>query len=136
AHRLRARRCAHRRGGVGMNPRVLALLLRSTAGQVDVLALPIVAFATVSALVLTVIGGAQSFWTWGDPEAPIYHALAAIAIVLLVVPLVTLGGAAARLSARRRDERLSTLRLLGVSPAGVVTATVLESTIVAAVGAV
>lgn len=119
-----------------MNPRVLMVLLRPTPGQNDVLALPFVAFTTVSALVLTVVGGAQSFWAWTDPEAPIYHALAAIAIVLLVVPLVTLGGAAARLSARRRDERLSTLRLLGVTPAGVVVATVVESAIVAAAGAV
>jgi hypothetical protein len=118
-----------------MNPRVLLLLMRPTAGQRDVLALPIVAFATVSALVLTVVGGAQAFWSWTDAEAPIYHALAAIALVLLVVPLVTLGGAAARLSARRRDERLSTLRLLGVSPAGVVGVTVVESVVVAAVGA-
>src|SRR5690606_29058397 len=97
---------------------------------------PVIAFATVSALVLTVAGGAQKFFSWTDPEGPTYHALAAIAIVLLVVPLITLGGAAARLSARRRDERLSTLRLLGVSPAGVVAATVAESTIVAAIGTV
>lgn len=119
-----------------MNPQVLVLLLRPTAETKDVLALPFVAFAAVSALVLTVIGGARPFWAWTDAEAPIYHALAAIAIVLLVVPLVTLGGAAARLSARRRDERLSTLRLLGVSPGGVVVATVVESAIVAAAGAV
>ncbi|QEW00928.1 FtsX-like permease family protein [Microbacterium caowuchunii] len=119
-----------------MNARVLMLLMRPSPGQNDVLALPVVAFATVSTLVLTVVGGAQSFWGWTDPEAPIYHALAAIALVLLVVPLLTLGGAAARLSARRRDERLSTLRLLGVSPAGVVGATVLESAVLAAVGAV
>lgn len=118
-----------------MNARVLLLLTRRTAGQNDVFVLPIVAFATVSALVLTVVGGAQSFWAWSDPESPVYHSLAAIAIVLLVVPLLSLGGAAARLSARRRDERLSTLRLLGVSPAGVVVATVVESTLSAAIGA-
>lgn len=118
-----------------MNPGILLLLLRPTPGQRDVLILPTVAFATVSALVLTVVGGAQSFWAWDDPEAPIYHVLAAMALVLLVVPLVTLGGAAARLSARRRDERLSTLRLLGVTPAGVLVATVVESALVAAAGA-
>jgi len=97
--------------------------------------LPAVAFALVSSLVLIVVGGAQAFWSWTDPDAGLYQALAAIALVLLVVPLVGLGGAAARLSARRRDERLSTLRLLGVSPAGVVGATVVESTLVAAAGA-
>ncbi|HWS51195.1 MAG TPA: permease [Microbacterium sp.] len=118
-----------------MNARVLSLLLRPAPGQGTLLALPIVAFGVVTTLVLTVIGGAQSFWGWNDPEAPIYHGLAATALVLLVVPLMGLGGAAARLSARRRDERLSTLRLLGVSPAGVATATVIESVLVAGVGA-
>ena len=119
-----------------MNPRVLMLLIRSSGTHVGVFALPIVAFATVTALVLTVLGGAQSFWAWTDPEAPIYHVLAAIALVLLFVPLLTLGGSAARLSARRRDERLSTLRLLGVTPAGVVVATVVESAVIALAGAV
>ncbi|WP_341974985.1 permease [Microbacterium sp. LTA6] len=118
-----------------MNPRVLAILLRPAPGQGAVLALPIVAFGIVTTLVLTVIGGAQSFWGWSDEYAPIYQALAATALVLLIVPLMSLGGAAARLSARRRDERLSTLRLLGVSPGGVAMATVVESVLVAGVGA-
>lgn len=118
-----------------MNRNVLTLLLRPAPGQNSVLALPVVAFGVVTTLVLTVIGGAQSFWGWTDEYAPLYQALAAIALVLLVVPLMSLGGAAARLSARRRDERLSTLRLLGVSPAGVTVATVAESVLVAAVGA-
>lgn len=118
-----------------MNARVLALLMRPAPGQSGILVLPAIAFALVTALVLTVVGGAQAFWSWTDPEAALYQALAAIALVLLIVPLGTLGGAAARLSARRRDERLSTLRLLGVSPAGVVAATVLESTLIAAAGA-
>ncbi|MGL3150836.1 FtsX-like permease family protein [Microbacterium sp. A82] len=119
-----------------MNARVLALLLRTSPGDRAIVALPIIAFGVVTALVLTVIGGAQAFWTWTDPDAGLYQALAAIAVVLLVVPLFTLGGAAARLSARRRDEKLSTLRLLGVSPAGVVAATVIESTLLAFAGAV
>lgn len=118
-----------------MNRNVLALLLRPAPGQNSVLALPVVAFGIVTTLVLTVIGGAQSFWGWTGDEAGLYQALAAIALVLLVVPLMSLGGAAARLSARRRDERLSTLRLLGVSPAGVTVATVAESVLVAAAGA-
>lgn len=113
----------------------MALLLRPAPGQNGVLALPVVAFGIVTTLVLTVVGGAQSFWGWTDENAPLYQALAAIALVLLVVPLMSLGGAAARLSARRRDERLSTLRLLGVSPAGVTAATVAESVLVASAGA-
>jgi hypothetical protein len=119
-----------------MNRHVLALLLRPGSGQRSLIALPLIAFGVVTALVLTVIGGAQSFWTWTGEMAPIYQALAAIALVLLVVPLLSLGGAAARLSARRRDERLSTLRLLGVSPAGVTVATVIESVLLAGAGAV
>ena len=119
-----------------MNARVFALLMRPAPGRSGVLVLPAIAFALVTALILTVVGGAQAFWGWTDPDAPIYQALAAIALVLLIVPLATLGGAAARLSARRRDERLSTLRLLGTSPTGVVAATVLESTMIAGAGAV
>ncbi|WP_194422348.1 FtsX-like permease family protein [Microbacterium abyssi] len=118
-----------------MNPRVLALLMRPAPGGGAVLALPVAAFGIVTALVLTVVGGAQTFWSWTDQDAGLYQALAAMALVLLVVPLLGLGGAAARLSARRRDERLSTLRLLGVSPGGVVAATVIESVAIAAVGA-
>nr|WP_201469623.1 permease [Microbacterium hydrocarbonoxydans] len=119
-----------------MNPQTLALLLRPAKSRSTVLALPVTAFAAVTALVLTVVGGAQAFWSWSDPEAPIYQALAAIALVLLVVPLVNLGGAAARLSARRRDELLSTLRLLGVTPVGVSIVTVTESVLVATSGAI
>lgn len=135
AHDRGARRSDHLHGGGRVNRNVLALLLRPAPGQNSVLALPIVAFGVVTTLVLTVIGGAQSFWGWTDGNAPLYQALAAIALVLLIVPLMSLGGAAARLSARRRDERLSTLRLLGVSPAGVTVATVTESVLVAGVGA-
>ena len=119
-----------------MNPRVLGVLLRPTRGELSVLALPFVAFASVAALVLTVVSGAQPFWGWTDPEAPVYQILASVALVLLIVPLLTLGGSAARLSARRRDDRLSTLRLLGVTPRGVVVLTVIESTAVAAAGAI
>lgn len=118
-----------------MNARVLALLLRPAPGQNAVVILPAIAFALVTTLVLTVVGGAQTFWTWTDQDAGLYQALAAIALVLLIVPLANLGGAAARLSARRRDERLSTLRLLGVAPSGVVVVTIIESTAVAAAGA-
>ncbi|MBO9627207.1 MAG: permease [Microbacterium sp.] len=118
-----------------MNARVLGLLLRPAPGQNGILALPVVAFGVVTALVLTVIGGAQSFWTWTDDDAPLYQALASTALVLLIVPLMNLGGAAARLSARRRDERLSTLRLLGVTPLGVGVATVIESVLLAGAGA-
>lgn len=118
-----------------MNLRVLMLLLRPARGQGGLIVLPIIAFGVVTALVLIVAGGAQSFWTWTDDYALLYQALAAIALVLLVVPLLSLGGAAARLAARRRDERLSTLRLLGVTPAGVGVAAIAESVLLSAGGA-
>lgn len=117
-----------------MNVAVLRLLLRPGKGQIATVILPGIAFGVVTALALTVIGGAQTFWTWRDDYAPIYQTLAGIALALLVMPLASLGGAAARLSARRRDERLSTLRLLGVTPIGVGVATVVESTAIAIAG--
>ncbi|MFT4258622.1 permease [Microbacterium sp.] len=118
-----------------MNAHVLAMLLRPSRGQGALLVLPVVAFAVVTALILTVLGGVQSFWRWDDEYAVIYQALAAVALVLLVMPLTTLGAAAARLAARRRDERLSTLRLLGVTPFGVGVTTVVESSLLATAGA-
>lgn len=117
-----------------MNAATLRLLLRPAPGSAGVVVIPAIAFAVVSALVLTVVGGAQAFWRWTDQDALIYQILAAVALVLLVLPLATLGGAAARLSARRRDERLSTLRLLGVTGFGVGVVAVVESTLVAVIG--
>ncbi|MGP0224650.1 MULTISPECIES: FtsX-like permease family protein [unclassified Paenarthrobacter] len=98
--------------------------------------LPIVAFGTVTALLLTVAGGSQVFWSWSDDIAGTYQALAVVAVVLLIVPLLTLGASAAQLAARRRDARLASLRLLGANSATVVWLTVIESTILAAIGAI
>jgi hypothetical protein len=97
--------------------------------------LPILAFGTVTALLLTVAGGSQVFWSWSDDIAGTYQALAVVAMVLLIIPLLTLGASAARLAARRRDDRLASLRLLGANSATVVWMTVIESTVLAAVGA-
>ena len=116
--------------------RVAWLLARPGTTGVAASALPVTAFAIVTALLLTVLGGAQSFWTWSDPTAFTYQALAVTALVLLVVPLASLGGAAARLSARRRDDRLATLRLLGATPGAVSALAVLESAVLALAGAV
>jgi len=114
--------------------RVAWLLARPGSSGAATLVLPITAFAIVTALLLTVIGGAQSFWRWTDDAAIAYQLLAVIALVLLVVPLASLGGAAARLSARRRDDRLATLRLLGATPATVSALAVIESAMLALVG--
>ncbi|MDN3904160.1 FtsX-like permease family protein [Arthrobacter sp. YD2] len=106
-----------------------------TAGWEKAL-LPVAAFAVVTTLLLTVLSGALSFLQWGDAEGDLYLLLACFALLLLVLPLITLGGSAARLSARRRDEHLSTLRLLGGSATTVRQVTVLEATAQALAGAV
>jgi hypothetical protein len=65
----------------------------------------------------------------------IYQALVAIASVLMVVPLLVFGGAAARLTVARRDRRLAALRLVGATPGQVVAITTAEAVITAAAGA-
>ena len=115
--------------------RLAWLLSRPSGGGLSAAALPVTAFALVTALLLTVVAGALSFLQWQDEAAQLYQALAAIATVLLVVPLMTLGGSAARLSARRRDDRLATLRLLGAPSSTVAVMTIAESAFLAAVGA-
>ncbi|GIH94094.1 FtsX-like permease family protein [Planobispora siamensis] len=74
----------------------------------------------------------------GEPtgDAQAYQALALIATVLMAVPLLVFGGAAARLTVARRDQRLAALRLVGATPGQVVLMTVAEAVITAAAGAV
>lgn len=64
-----------------------------------------------------------------------YAPLAQIAVVLLVVPLLVLVGAAARLGLARRDARLAALRLAGATPRQVVVMTVVETGLAAVAGA-
>ncbi|MGH1550532.1 FtsX-like permease family protein [Leifsonia poae] len=116
--------------------RLAWLFARRSASARSTVVLPILAFAVVTALLLIVAGGAQAFFSWTDDEAGLYQLLAVVALSLLVVPLVALGGSAARLSARRRDDRLSSLRLLGATPRLVRALTVIESTVLAVAGAV
>lgn len=116
--------------------RLARLFARRAGGDAATVALPAVAFAVVTLCTTVVSGGVAAFFTLGGPNAATYRMLALLALVLLVVPLASLGGAAARLAARRRDERLSSLRLLGASSGLVSRLTVLESTGVALVGAI
>lgn len=116
--------------------RLAPFLGRGNAVDLRTAGLPVLAFGMVTALLLTVAGGSQVFWSWTDDIAVTYQALAVIAMVLLVIPLLTLGASAARLAARRRDDRLASLRLLGASGSTVVWLTVLESMALAATGAV
>ncbi|MCM3661283.1 permease [Georgenia satyanarayanai] len=121
--------------GTGVVLPVGMLLARRGSARSAVLLLPVVAFAATTTLLLTVLAGALSFRQWDDSYALAYQLFAALAVVLLVVPLASLGGAAARLSARRRDDRLATLRLLGATTATVARMTVLEAATVALTGA-
>ncbi|MBF4619456.1 permease [Clavibacter sp. VKM Ac-2873] len=98
--------------------------------------LPVVAFAVTTALLLTVLGGTLMFWQWTEPSARVLQLLSLVALSLLLVPLATLGGAAARLAARRRDDRLATLRLLGASTWTITLMTAVESTALAVLGSV
>lgn len=81
----------------------------------------------------TAINGFQ-----GEPsgDAAMYRVLTGIATVLLAVPLVIFGGAAARLTVARRDQRLAALRLVGATPRQVVTMATAEAALTAAAGAV
>jgi hypothetical protein len=93
------------------------------------------AYALVTTLVLLTIAGAHSFLRWHDDVGAQLQGLAGFALVLLVIPLAYLGAAAARLSARAQDRRLSTLRLVGATGGQVGTVTVLGAAGEAALGA-
>ncbi len=76
-----------------------------------------------------------AFARWGhDPDLDLYQTLASTATVLLVVPTLLLVGAAARLTAAHREQRLAALRLAGATPASVVALTALEVLLSAVVG--
>ena len=120
---------------------------RDPQGLTNVLA--IIAFAATTAILLVVVGGVGAFVARAGgiegmsagPEAGAssydsqYPIFAAIASLLLLIPLVTLGGAAARLAVARRDARLASLRLAGATTGQVATLTVLDAAAQALVGA-
>lgn len=68
--------------------------------------------------------------------APAYVGLAGFACALLVIPVLALGGAAARLGARGRARRLASLRLVGMTGGEVVRMSVLETLIQSMAGLV
>lgn len=118
-----------------MIARLAWTVARPSRAGLGLTVLPVVAFAVTTGLLLVVIGAAQNFWIAKDDLDPLYQFLATVALALLVVPLAGLGGAAARLSARRRDDRLATLRLLGATATTVGALAVLEAAVLALVGA-
>ena len=102
--------------------------------------LAVIAFAVATAMLLVVLGGVGAFVDraaapGADADAGSYVVFAWVATGLLVVPLTTLGAAAARLAVARRDARLAALRLAGASTGQVAGLTVLDATAQAVVGA-
>lgn len=72
---------------------------------------------------------------WNTPTDEVGYTVLGVSLVgLLIVPLVTLGSATARLAARSRDDRLATLRLLGATSARARRIAVAEVTVIAALG--
>lgn len=101
--------------------------------------LAVLAFAVATAALLTVLGGMLAFLersAAGDlgSEGYFYVTCAIFATVVLVVPILTLGGAAARLSMARRNERMAALRLAGATSAQVGGLTLIDTTLQAVLG--
>lgn len=139
-------------GITGVAPLLLRGRIRAGRGLIDLLA--VAAFTLSSALLVTVVAGLNAFWVrqgrppqafldalgaeagYGGAQLPIWTLFAACASVLLVVPVLTLGAAAARMGALGRDQRLSTLRLLGVTGGQVIALSTIETMLAALAGAV
>lgn len=119
-------------------PRIIPLVLgRKTMASSSAL-LVMNAFFACTSLFLTVAAGAWMFFhspPSADPEMDaIYKFLAGFATVLLVIPSSTLASASATLSARRQDERLSTMSLLGAKRSDVIAVAVAEPLVPAICG--
>ncbi|GLJ80733.1 FtsX-like permease family protein [Microbacterium imperiale] len=125
-------------GGIRRLIALTMLLSRPSRQGSSAILLPLIAFAVTTTLLLTVAGGTRMFLT--DPRAGdaafMYGVLSVLALLLLAIPTATLGAAAARLSSRRRNDRLSTLRLLGATNTEVSAMAVGEASVVAVAGAV
>ncbi|MDO5534634.1 MAG: ABC transporter permease [Propionibacteriaceae bacterium] len=115
--------------------RIARLLADRTLSDRSAWVLPVSALAIVSALTLSVAGGVRWFNDIEGRGASFYQPMSWIALVLLLIPLATLAGAAARLAASRRDTRLSSLRLLGATTTTVRALTLIETGVIALVGA-
>lgn len=109
------------------------MLLRPHRGFGGPAVLQMIASATTTVLAFATAILAVRFWNVPD-ESGGYRILAIALPGLLLIPLLTLGASAARLAMRTRDERLATLRLLGLSSRRVRTLAVTESMLIQAGG--
>lgn len=110
-------------------------LIRPRRASATLTRLQLLASGVTTLLSFAVAMLAFAIW-WLPSDEPAYRILAIALVGLLLVPLVTLGTATARLAARSRDDRLATLRLLGASAGRVRRIAVAEVTLVAACGVV
>lgn len=135
--------------------RLAPLLLRGRVsagyGLIDLMS--VAAFTLSGWLLLVVTAGMNAFYhrqlvppadfvaalgdgaAYGVSQLVVWTILAACAGVLLIVPVLTLGAAAARMGALGRDRRLAGLRLLGATAGQVVTLSAIETMLAAGVGA-
>lgn len=114
---------------------MIRLMLTRLFAERSVWLLPTAGFALTSGIGLMVLGGALHLYSLDHPEfGMLYGLFASIALVLLLIPMFALMSSAARLLARRRDERLSTLRLLGADAGQLRGLVVAEAAVLAAVG--
>ncbi|MFT3943985.1 MAG: hypothetical protein QM705_09220 [Ancrocorticia sp.] len=130
-------------------PTLTAARLRARTGDAWLDLLAVLSFALSTLMALTVAGGIWMFSKWlNDPslttpalaEASVqetaeytlsfldlYFSMALAAGALLVIPIFSLGASAARLGARGRAQRLSSLRLVGVTGGQTVAMSVVET---------
>lgn len=132
---------------VNLAPRLAIERIRATKGAGVLDAMAVLAFTVSSWLALTVAGGTWMFYQrwrvdgalidpmWVD-TATAYIALAGFACALLVIPILSLGGGAARLGARGRARRLASLRLMGMTSGEVVKMSVIETLVQAVAGVI
>ena len=119
-----------------MRLRALAVLVRPSRGDASAVTLPVVAFAIIGAVTYLATALARLLWMASDDGFGQYNILAVAMVAALVVPAGTLGASAAQLSARRREDRLAVLRLLGASSTWVRGFAVIEASLLAAAGAI
>ena len=105
--------------------------------------LTVLAFALPHAILLSVTGGVLMFFqrTYDVPDGfeemgSFYVLLACFAGLLMIVPTLSMGAAAARLGMSRRARDLAVLRLMGLGPVKTRCACLIETAVYAAIGVV
>lgn len=111
----------------GLGPALAWRVMRRDTSARAASALPVTAFAVVTTVVLTVVAGALTLDDLASRTDEVYRWLAFVAVGLLVIPVAALCSAAARLCARRRDDALSSLRLVGAPRSLLLRMTLVES---------